>query len=241
MNFSLDKVFFNLYRNRLGVFILGGIFLTRLFLTGLILFFGFIYIFIIPEDPVGFKIFMKLIPMALIIILVLQTKTAFSNTYQKWILFGLFVCMIADAVIYWFLPGLITFFFGHLLLIIAFRHIWRQQIPKWVAFILLFYGALMAILLVGSQIKAGEIILAFAILAYITVILIMGWHAIATRLPLAIIGAIFFMISDSILAIDRFIEPLPFRDALVMGTYYFAQFMIAKSVGSPIKQSNLIK
>lgn len=215
-------------------------------LTIAIIFFGFLYIFFIPAEPEIFKFFMKIIPMALIIILAFQTKTMLPRIYKKWILFGLFICMIADVVIYWFLPGLITFFIGHILYIIAFRHIWQRKTPKWAGFLLLLYSALMVISLVGNQIKMGETILAFAILAYITVILIMGWHAIATRLPFAIIGAILFIISDSILAIDRFIEPLPYRDALVMTTYYTAQFMIAKSIGNwvskySVNRKNLIK
>lgn len=208
--------------------------MIRPLLTVAILFFSFLYIFLIPADPVTFKIFMKLIPMVLIIVVAIQLKDVFSPVYKKWILFGLFVCMIADAVIYWFLPGLITFFFGHILYIIAFRHVWHAKAPKWAGILLLIYSVTMAFFLVNSQIQANEIILAFAILAYIIVILTMGWHAISTRLPFAIIGALLFIISDSLLAIDRFIEPLPYRDVLVMITYYAAQFFIAKSIGSQV-------
>lgn len=218
----------------------------RISLIFSIILFGFLYIFFIPPEPILFKMFMKVIPMALIIVLAFQTKTLLPGVYKKWILFGLAVCMIADAVIYWFLPGLITFFIGHILYIVAFQHIWQRQIPKWVAALLLLYGVFMAIWLVGAQIKNNETILAFAILAYIIVILIMGWHAMATRLPLAIIGALLFIISDSFLAIDRFIEPLPYRDALVMITYYTAQLFIAKSIGSrflkhSVNRRNLIR
>lgn len=218
----------------------------RISLIFSIILFGFLYIFFIPPEPILFKMFMKVIPMALIIVLAFQTKTLLPSVYKKWILFGLAVCMIADAVIYWFLPGLITFFIGHILYIVAFQHIWQRQIPKWVAALLLLYGVFMAIWLVGAQIKNNETILAFAILAYIIVILIMGWHAMATRLPLAIIGALLFIISDSFLAIDRFIEPLPYRDALVMITYYTAQLFIAKSIGSrflkhSVNRRNLIR
>ena len=38
---------------------------------------GIIYIFFIPADPVGFKILMKLIPMALIILFALQQDLYF--------------------------------------------------------------------------------------------------------------------------------------------------------------------
>lgn len=215
-------------------------------LTISIIFFSVLYIFFIPAESEVFKIFMKIIPMALIITLAFQTETSLPKLYKKWILLGLTICMIADAVIYWFLPGLITFFIGHIIYIIAFQKIWHAQIPKWVAGLLLLYGILMAIWLVSTQLKIGETVLAFAILAYIAVILVMGWHAIASRLSFAIIGAVLFIISDSALAIDRFITPLPYRDALVMITYYAAQFFIAKSVGNhlikhSVNRRNLIK
>ena len=220
--------------------------MIRTFLTGAILVFGFLYVFFIPADPVLYKIFMKLIPMVLIILLAFQTKNIFSQTYKKLILFGLFICMIADAAIYWFLAGLITFFIGHVFYIFAFRHISYKPIPKWAGFLLLLYGVVMGVWLAGTQFQTDNIILGIAILAYVTIILIMGWQAIRTRMPFAIIGALLFIFSDSVLAIDRFIEPVPYRDAFVMITYYAAQFFIAKSIGGRIvklsvNQKNLIR
>ena len=94
---------------------------------------GIIYIFFIPADPVGFKILMKLIPMALIILFALTTRPLFSRTYKRIVIGGLLVCMIADGVIYWFLPGLITFFIGHIFYIFAFRHAAKKSMPRWAA------------------------------------------------------------------------------------------------------------
>lgn len=220
--------------------------MIRMLITTAILFFSFVYIFFIPAEPVPYKMMMKLIPMLLIIILATTFKPISSSTYKKIILVGLFVCMIADAAIYWFLAGLITFFIGHIFYIFAFRHAKRQSMPKSIGLLLLFYGIGMAYWIAGSQFQANEPVLAFAILTYIGIILLMGWQAICTRLPLAIVGALLFMISDSILAIDRFIEPIPSRDALVMISYYAAQLFISLSIGSrvvkySVNRKNLIK
>ena len=212
----------------------GGSNMIRSLLIGIISLMGIIYIFFIPYEPVGLKIFMKLIPMALIISFALMSKPLLSNTYKKVIIAGLIVCMIADGVIYWFMAGLITFFIGHIFYIFAFRHVIRKPMPKWIATLLFLYGAGMAFWIAGSQFRAGEMILGFAIIAYIAIILTMGWTAIRTRLPLAIIGALLFMFSDSILAIDRFVYPIESRDALVMVTYYSAQIFIAASIGSRV-------
>ncbi|WP_186668248.1 lysoplasmalogenase [Sporosarcina sp. BP05] len=205
-----------------------------------------VYIFFIPANPVGFKIIMKLIPMALIILFALTTRPLFSRTYKRIIIFGLFVCMIADAVIYWFLPGLITFLIGHIFYISAFHHVARKSMPIWAAVPLLLYGTGMAVWIAGSQFSAGQTILGIAIIAYIGVILTMGWMAIRTRMKLTIIGALLFMFSDSVLAIDRFVYEIPNRDAFVMMTYYAAQVFIAASVGSrvvkySVNRNNLIR
>lgn len=205
-----------------------------------------IYIFFIPPDPVGFKIFMKLIPMALIIMFAVMTPPLVSTKYKRIILSGLFVCMIADGVIYWFMAGLVTFFIGHLFYIFAFKSVSRNRVPIWAAILLVLYGAVMAIWIAGTQFAVGEMILGFAIIAYITVILTMGWMAIRTGMRLAITGALLFMFSDSVLAIDRFIIDIPYRDAFVMVTYYAAQVFIAASIGSrvvkySVNRNNLIR
>jgi uncharacterized membrane protein YhhN len=207
---------------------------------------GAIYIFFIPPDPVGFKILMKLIPMALIIIFAAMTPPLVSQTYKRIVIAGLFVCMIADGVIYWFMAGLITFFIGHLFYIFAFKSASRKPVPIWCAIPLILYGVAMAIWIAGSQFAVGESILGAAIIAYIAVILTMGWMAIRTGMGLAITGALLFILSDSVLAIDRFVIGIPYRDAFVMVTYYAAQIFIAASIGSRIvkysvNRNNLIR
>lgn len=220
--------------------------MKRLILGWLIMIFGFTYIFLIPTEPTSIKIMMKLIPMLLIITFAISTRTFLPPAYKKMIILGLFVCMIADGVIYWFLAGLITFFIGHIFYIIAFRKVARKPIPIWVAVLLIGYGVSIAILISGLQFKEGNLLLGIAIIAYIAIILIMGWLAIRTRLPLAIIGAILFMFSDSVLAIDRFVIDIPNRDAIIMISYYAAQFFLASSIGTRIAKysvnsKNLIK
>jgi len=43
-------------------------------------------------------------------------------------------------------------------------------------------------------------------------------------------GAILFVLSDALIAIDRFVRPLPHREAAVLATYYAAQALIAASL-----------
>ena len=193
---------------------------------------GLVYIFLIPHEPVGLKIAMKLIPMLLIIVYAATNMSYVSPRYKKIIVVGLIVSMVADGVIYWFMAGLVTFFIAHILYVVAFRTASRKSVPLVAAIPLLLYGMLMIVWIAGPQLVSGEVVLGVAIIAYITVITLMGWMAIRTRLPLVIIGALLFIASDSFLAIDRFFVALPAREALVMITYYAAQVFFAASISS---------
>ncbi|RSK36641.1 lysoplasmalogenase [Bhargavaea beijingensis] len=188
-----------------------------------------IYILIVPPEPVGWKIFAKLIPMALIILYAATRPGRMPGAYKRIITIGLFVCMIADGVIYWFIAGLVTFLIGHLFYIAAFRRAAVRPMPVTAGVLLGAYGAGMALLVAFPLLAEGDL-LGIAVLAYMLVILMMGWTAVRTGNPLAILGALLFILSDSVLAIDRFTFPIAGRDALVMVPYYAAQFLIAASI-----------
>ncbi|MCM3358248.1 lysoplasmalogenase [Psychrobacillus sp. MER TA 171] len=204
---------------------------------------GIIYIFLIPHDPVGIKITFKLIPMLLIILFASVQPPGLPKSYKTLIILGLFICMLADGLIYWFIIGLITFLIGHIVYIFAFRRIKKNTIPKWAAALLLLYGLIMIIWIAGTLWTEGEFVLVVAVVLYIGVILTMGWHALQTGNRFAIIGAILFIFSDSILAINKFIVAIPYEHALVMLSYYGAQFLFSYSIFSHYSstRNNLLK
>lgn len=47
---------------------------------------------------------------------------------------------------------------------------------------------------------------------------------------LCAIGAVLFIISDSLIAVDKFFVPLTYRTSLIMITYYLAQLGITLSI-----------
>ena len=74
------------------------------------------------------------------------------------------------------------------------------------------------------------------VLVYTSIIVTMTWRAweraaqgpgMATRL--ACVGAILFLISDSALALNRFVAKYKGAQALILGTYFAAQWLIAMS------------
>lgn len=137
---------------------------------------------------------------------------------------------VADAVIeVAFLGGLALFLVGHLGRIASFTADRRELAPlRALPFAAVAIGA--SALLLPT---AGD--LAVPIALYALAICAMGWRAAARvdggRLGwLGLAGAVLYATSDSLLAVNRFLSPLPAADLLVMSTYWGAQAAIASSI-----------
>ena len=199
-------------------------------LLALITVFSIIYIFRIGIEDSDFIMLFKLIPMVLIIIMALLTKAPQTKTYYTLISIGLVFCAIGDYTIQWFIVGLSFFLIGHLFYIAAFLSTNVQECPKSLLAVLVLYGAVMATIIAGGLWQDGDIILACAVVAYISVILTMGWTAWRTKSNFAMIGAILFIISDSVLALNKFTVEIPAASEIIMITYYGAQILLALSI-----------
>lgn len=204
--------------------------LSKKVLLAFIILFGLYYIFFLSHIPESLILIFKVIPMLLIIILAATPKNLGIKKYQLLIVIGLVFCMVGDYTLQWFLIGLTSFLIGHIFYIFAFSSTNERQVPTWAKIVLLVYGASMAVWIAGTVFSSGEIVLGFAVIAYISVILTMGWTAIRTGSTFATIGALLFISSDSYLAINKFVMSLPFSHEFIMLTYYSAQILIALSI-----------
>ncbi len=61
---------------------------------------------------------------------------------------------------------------------------------------------------------------------YALIIGTMMVSALLQRSSLFALGAVLFVFSDFILAWNKFVEPVPYRDCLVLGTYFLAQWLL---------------
>jgi len=132
-----------------------------------------------------------------------------------------------------FAAGLAAFLAAHLLYIGAFTT-GGVHATGWIVLALAAYAVvLLRILLphVPTRLRPAVTVYALALLA-------MAWTAAerdATSPPpsgaLTLLGGVLFVASDSALAIDRFARQFRGADAVVLGTYYAAQALIAFSVG----------
>jgi uncharacterized membrane protein YhhN len=123
-----------------------------------------------------------------------------------------------------FLGGLSAFLGGHLLYIAAFVMVGLSVNPWLVLPVVVCLGCLVASrALLPSLWRAGDRPLAGAVATYMLVITVAAILAGATGRPLVAVGAALFVISDTVLSLDKFLTPVPRAHLWVMATYLLAQ------------------
>lgn len=177
----------------------------------------------------------KPLTIIFVILIALESKFPTSSFYKYTIIAGLLFSLAGDIFLMLprdrFIPGLISFLIAHLFYIAAF---WfeGERAPSIRAIIpFLIYGSLMLGVLWRDLGK-----MRLPVMIYMLAILMMGWTA-ASRLmltgqrgsTLAFTGAILFIASDSMLAIDRFKGRFKGAQAYILATYFAAQWLIALS------------
>ncbi len=130
-----------------------------------------------------------------------------------------------------FSGGLASFLVAHIAFVLAF--LTRGFEPRWALAGLLV--ALPLSLTAGRRIaraaaREGGATLGAAVTAYLVVIALMVVAASGTAIPLVFLGALAFMFSDTVLALDRFVGPRAHARMLVIVTYHLGQMMMVIGV-----------
>jgi uncharacterized membrane protein YhhN len=132
-----------------------------------------------------------------------------------------------------FLLGLGSFLIAHLVYIAMFRKyqalVWWKLGPARVAGLLVILVALGAVFGILRH-SLGPMLI--PVVVYSLVLCGMGISAMLADLgtPLAAIGALLFIASDSMIAIRKFRGPFPGHEPLIWITYYVAQLLILRGV-----------
>jgi uncharacterized membrane protein YhhN len=123
-----------------------------------------------------------------------------------------------------FMGGLGAFLGGHLLYLAAFVVVGLSVNP-WLALpaAVSLVCLLVSRALLPSLWRAGDRPLAGAVATYMVVLTVAAVCAGATGRPLVAVGAALFVLSDTILAMDKFLAPVPRAHLWVMATYLLAQ------------------
>jgi uncharacterized membrane protein YhhN len=177
----------------------------------------------------------KPLTMFFIILIALQSRFPTSSFYKYAIIAGLIFSLVGDVFLMLpvdrFIQGLVSFFIAHLFYIAALTFEGGQNLPPVIMLPFMLYGISMVRWLWP---RLGKMRL--PVLAYMLIISMMGWTAtgrwIGTRQPgslFAFLGAVLFIISDSVLAVDRFKAHFRSAQAYILSTYFIAQWLIALS------------
>ncbi len=181
---------------------------------------------------------LKALPILALAAVTATAELPVSARYAGLVTLGLLLSAVGDVCLVWperFTMGLASFLAAHCCYLAAFTLGARQggAAWPWLVGIGVAAAALVAVLWPHLGRVRGPVLL------YVVVIAAMAWSAArragapGTPAPsgaLALAGALVFMGSDGILAVDRFARRLRPAHAVVMVTYYAAQTLIAASV-----------
>jgi uncharacterized membrane protein YhhN len=201
----------------------------------------------IDSKPLEF-LFKPALMLALGIYFYQQTVEISNNKQRNRILLGTFFSLIGDILLMFsggFIFGLAAFLMAHLFYISAFYldnegFIFKKKDRFLAATGILAYGVVFLSIVLP---KVGNALL-FPVSAYGITILIMlltalnRWkNAEKTSFQWVLTGAIIFVISDSLLAINRFVQPFPFSGIGIMLTYATGQFLIINGILKKLKMN----
>jgi uncharacterized membrane protein YhhN len=178
----------------------------------------------------------KPLTIVFIIFIALQPNHPASSFYRYMIIAGLLFSLAGDIFLMlpqdrFFIRGLISFLVAHVFYIAAFLGESGRALSLRGVVPFLIYGALMMRVLWSHLGK-----MRLPVLLYMLAILTMGWTATSrwilteqTGSLLAMLGALFFIASDSLLALNKFKGRFPSAELLIFSTYAIAQWLIALS------------
>ena len=168
---------------------------------------------------------------------IFQTKD-FASSLKKWIVLALVFSWAGDVLLMFesansnfFIFGLVTFLIAHIFYILFYENVIRKENLRknywWFLPVIIYYIALIYIL----SPNLGD--MKFPVRIYGIVISYMLIKALQTgriknlvAATLMITGAVLFITSDSILAINKFYEPFEYAGITIMLTYGIAQLLI---------------
>ena len=152
---------------------------------------------------------------------------------RRWVLLGLACSLAGDIALMWpqqgFLPGLVCFLLAHVAYLVAFTRVQRLAArPLWFAA----YAAVAALILAWLW-PGVPAPLRGPVVAYVVCLVAMAaqaavlWRSGSARGGVLALGGALFVVSDALLAANRFAAPLPLSGLWILASYWAAQWCIA--------------
>lgn len=201
---------------------------------------GLVFIYGLHIDSTALRLLTKGLP---VIALIFWLRSAPQGEYRRWISIGLLFSLGGDILLdipetqlaNQFVLGLGSFLIGHLAYVVAYTSDTRKLAPM-ALLIALACGGSMFWVLNSKPEGLGPLLIPVAL--YALTITAMLWRALARLgvdgIPrnsalLAAAGALLFVISDSMIGINRFVQPFDEARYAIIITYWLGQYGIAAS------------
>ena len=186
--------------------------------------------------------FKPMIVMSLIVYFLMHSKIL--DKTLKYLMLMALICSVGGDVFLmfddqnpnYFIMGLIAFLLAHVMYILVYlkqRNTKRKPLP-FILFLIIYATGLFCL------IKDGLGAMFIPVIIYMFVILTMATTAFLRKGSVSIqnykwvlLGAILFLISDSLLSVNMFYKPIAFANVLIMVTYAFAQYFIVLGILKP--------
>ena len=177
----------------------------------------------------------KPLTMILLLAVAITAPQPISLFYKGAIVLGLILSLTGDVFLMLpgrlLLAGLMQFLIAHIVYIYAFGSVTHWALPSpWKLGLLLIGGGIYWLL--APYLREMK----WPVVIYMAAILLMAWQALEMYTQVnqlwtlaALLGALLFVASDTALAFNEFRRHFSHAHALVLGTYYAAQLLIAFS------------
>jgi len=195
-------------------------------------------LFFVYTDNETLRYIIKPLLMPLLIFLFISLTASFTSPLKKWIILALLFSWTGDVLLMFestisnfFIFGLVAFLIAHIFYILFYESIIRKEGFRknywWFIPVIIYYIALIYILSPDLGDMTWPVRIYGIVICYM---LIQALQAGRIKDPgaatLMIGGAVLFISSDSILAINKFYEPFEFAGIAIMLTYGIAQLLI---------------
>lgn len=157
---------------------------------------------------------------------------AADSTAGRWLLLALALGLVGDVLLLEdtprrFVGGLAAFLVGHLAYVASFVAVGLDRPALgWLGVLVLLVALVVGRRILPGAVADGGAGLGVAVAAYMAVIGAMAVTGWATGRPLVGLGASLFVVSDTALAMGKFVQDRSWTGPLVIVTYHLAQVLI---------------
>lgn len=189
-----------------------------------------LFIILLSIHPYPFSFVIKSLPTLMFVYLCFK----YVIKPMKFLMgIGYICCMCGDIFLdlsrtEFFIQALAAFLIGHIFYILAFAQQFHYRKERlYLALLPFIYVTIITFILFP---RLGTFLL--PVLVYIVVIALMGIFSsfINSKGIRIFLGATVFIISDSLIAINKFVVPFNYSTVIIISLYFIAQFMIGTGV-----------